>query len=92
MRTFLALFAIFSAVILLHADDIVEKNGICVKEIKELEICLKDIEKAEGLFKMWTRKWIHFSILDPKNEVLLCKNLMEKMNECIKGNPSSPKA
>jgi hypothetical protein len=49
MRIYLVFFALFAATCLVRADDIVEKNGICVEEIKELEVCLAGVEKAQGL-------------------------------------------
>jgi ATP/ADP translocase len=43
MKTFLVFFVLF-AVACWAASDIVEKNGICVGEIKALESCLKKVQ------------------------------------------------
>lgn len=47
MRLFLALFALF-LVIFTVGGDIVEKNGICVEEIKALEKCLNEAGQGQG--------------------------------------------
>lgn len=88
MRIYLVFFALFAATCLVRADDIVEKNGICVEEIKELEVCLAGVEKAQGLCILWTRKRANvtwFLVLESKKAIEACKKLMEKMNQCIKG-------
>lgn len=47
MRLFLAVFALVLAIFLV-AGDIVEKNGICVDEIKALEVCLNAAGQGQG--------------------------------------------
>lgn len=47
MKLFLVFFALF-ALIFLVAGDIVEKNIICVDEIKALEKCLHEAGEGQG--------------------------------------------
>lgn len=48
MRLGLTFFALFLAVFFVVSGDIVEKNVICVEEIKALEDCLNEAGQGQG--------------------------------------------
>lgn len=101
MKLFIVFLVLF-ALIFLVAGDIVQKNIICVEEIKALEKCLNEAGEGQGwcylgntvIFQFVIRE--HFAqflqkpfFLDSAKAADVCKALMQKMNECIKGKSST---
>lgn len=98
MKLLLAIFALFLAVSLVGAD-IVEKNIICIEEIKALESCLNDAGQGQGwceigktvifLTTIVRQKFKPVSetnlFADSAKATAVCETLKKKMNECIIG-------